>query len=254
MLSLKQMSLPFFLHTLYLIAAVILAFYWTKNPSLSSLSLQLTAALILVYFLQGFWRRKKLPEKPDTTYLNITNSIIFTLIVLLLVLSTQGLSSPLFFLLYFLLFGLSLFFHPWMSFLLTLALLFFFLLTAPPQSINQLLNLISLLLIAPLAHLFGTQYLRVLEAQNKIKVLEHQSKNLVHTISREETTSLMWLSLEFRNKMHQAIDLVSQLLANIAHIPYYQREQLDQLYQDLKALYQSGQELEEKIDKMTDEK
>lgn len=239
------MALPFILHTLYLIAAVTLAFYWTSNPVLSRLSLQLTGLLVILYFLYGWL-------KPKKTYLNTTNSIIFTLITLLLVLSSGSLSSPLFFLLYFLLFGISLFFHPLISFLLTLALTLFFLLTNQPQTSHQLTNLISLLLIAPLAHFFGTQYLRVLEGQKKIKVLKHQSKQLKSAIAGQETSSLLWLSLEFGNKMQSAIDLVSQLIANLSHIPYHQRQQLQKVYQDLKKLLKSGQELKQKIDQLTD--
>jgi hypothetical protein len=247
------MTLPFFLHTLYLIAAVTLAFYWTKNPTLSQFSLQLTGFLIIIYFFQALVRRKIAPDKPNIKYLSITNSIIFTLLVLLLILSTNGLTSPLFFLLYFLLFSLSLFFHPWISFFLALALSLFFLLTQPLESTTHLANLVSLLLIAPLAHLFGTQYLKLLTSKKQIKVLKHQSKRLAKTISKQETTSLLWLSLEFRNKMDQAVDLISQLSSSLSHIPYHQREQLNQLYQDLKALLKSGQELEQKLDQLTDE-
>ena len=247
------MTLPFLLHSLYLIVAVTLAFFWTQNPTLSQFSLQLTSLLIIIYFFQALIRRKIAPNKPHIKTINITNSIIFTLLVLLLVLSTNGLTSPLFFLLYFLLFSISLFFHPWISFLLALALCLFFLLSQPLLSLTHLINLISLLLIAPLAHFFGTQYLKLLAAKNQIKVLKHQSKRLNKTISQEETTSLLWLSLEFRNKMDQAIDLVSQLTSNLSHIPYHQRQQLNQLYQDLKALLKSGQELEQKIDQLTDQ-
>ncbi|MFH1280307.1 MAG: hypothetical protein ABII08_01680 [Candidatus Beckwithbacteria bacterium] len=128
-----------------------------------------------------------------------------------------------------------------------------FLLNNDISSPTQLLSLVSLLLMAPLARFFGTQYLQLLEDDNKIKVLKHQADHLESIVSQEETTTLLWLSIEFKNKLHQAIDLISQLSSTLSNIPYHQQEQLKSLYSDLKELFNSGQELEEKIDKLTDE-
>jgi len=60
-------------------------------------------------------------------------------------------------------------------------------------------------------------------------------------------TALIWLALDFRNQMVKAIDLVSQIKSNLSLIPYHQREKLDQLYQNLKDLFKSGQELKKTI-------
>ena len=127
-----------------------------------------------------------------------------------------------------------------------------FLLNNDLSSPNQLLSLVSLLLMAPIARYFGNQYLQVLEGSNQIKILKHQANRLKSEIQKEETTTLLWLSIEFKNKLDHAIDLISQLSSTLNYIPYHQQEQLKTLYSDLKKLFSSGQELKEKIDEITD--
>lgn len=246
------MSLPVLFHSILLILTAIFPFFWTSNPDLSNYSLQLSALLLAVFLFHNLIAKRKPLTSLFIKYQYITNSIIITLLVLLLILDTGGLNSPLFFIANFLLFGLSLFFHPMQGFVLGLALSFLFLLNSNLTSINTLTNVISLLLMTPLARFFGTQYAKLLEAQDQIKILSYQSKHLRSTVSKEETTTLLWLSLEFRNKIYQALDLVSQLSSNLSFLPYHQKEQLIKLYQDLKALFQSGQELEKKIDRLTE--
>ncbi|MBU1085016.1 MAG: hypothetical protein ABIJ43_02875 [Candidatus Beckwithbacteria bacterium] len=247
------MNLPIIFHSLLLIFTIIFSFIFTNNPELSKFSLQLTGLLAIIFFFHDLICRHKSQDNPIQKYRNISNSLIITSITLLLVLSTGHLTSPLFFLLDFLVIYLSLFFFPSLGFSLGLALSLMFLLNNDISSPTQLLSLVSLLLMAPLARFFGTQYLQLLEDDNKIKVLKHQADHLESIVSQEETTTLLWLSIEFKNKLHQAIDLISQLSSTLSNIPYHQQEQLKSLYSDLKELFNSGQELEEKIDKLTDE-
>lgn len=151
----------------------------------------------------------------------------------------------LFFLLDFLLFFVAIFSRPRAGFIIALAINMAFLLNEPRLTTNELINLVSLLLMAPLAAIFSTQFLRLITAQKEIKVLSNQAKE-------EETATLVWLALDFRNQMVKAIDLVSQIKSNLSLIPYHQREKLDQLYQNLKTLFKSGQELKQKIDETTE--
>lgn len=234
------MPLPIVIHSLVFIASAVFSFIWASKPELSKFSLQLSGLLLLVFIL-------------NKKYRYVTNSIIITLLTLLLILDTGSLSSPLFFLADFLLFGLSLFINPWAGFNLGLALSLLFLLNSDLTSTSHLTNLISLLLMAPLAFIFGNQYLKLLIANNQVKILQHQSKRLNSLLAQEETASLLWLAIDFHNKIAQAIDLTSQLIANVSRIPYHQKTQLNQLYQDLKELFRSGAELKTKIDKLTDQ-
>jgi len=239
------MRLPDAIKTVLLVLAVFFPFYWYNQSYLSKFSLQLVALLILVFIFHNWLARKKQNSDPISQYQTITIIIIITIITVILVLSTGGAGSILFWLLNFLLFFVAIFSRPRAGLVIALAIDAAFLLNEPQLTTNELINLISLLLMAPLAAIFSTQFLRLITAQKEIKILSNQAKE-------EETATLIWLALDFRNQMVKAIDLVSQIKSNLSLIPYHQRETLDRLYQDLKALFKSGQELKKKIDETTE--
>ncbi len=247
------MSLPILPHFILLLLTAGFAFFWQNNPELSQYSLQLSALLLAIFLFHNLLGRRKIPNISFIKYQSISNSLTITLLLLLLVLDTGGLTSPLFFSLDFLLFGLSLLFNPGLGLLVGLALSLLFLLNNSLIDLNSLTNLISLILMAPLARFFGTQYLRLLEGQKQIKVLQNQSDQLEKDLSKEEGVTLLWLSLNFYNIMNQTLDLISQISSQLSTIPYYQREKLKTIYADLKELFKSGQELKDKIDKISDE-
>ena len=112
----------FLLHSLFLIIAVVLAFFWTTNPQFSYYNLQLIAVFVLFFFINQIIARHRRQK------INLTiDAVIFTVIILLLVISTGGLTSPLFFLIYFLMFGLALLFEPLISVSLAVIIALFFL-------------------------------------------------------------------------------------------------------------------------------
>lgn len=246
------MPLPI-VHTILIILTITFPFFWINNPQLSKFSLQLSGLLVIIFFFNDLLSRKLALDNPIQKYRNISNSIIIVLLTLLLILSTGNLNSPLFFLLDFLIFGLSLFFYPSLGFFFSLALTTGFLLNNDLSTTHSLANLISLILMAPIAQYFGSLYLKLLEEKNHIKILKHQAESLELEIEEEETTTLLWLSTEFHNKLDHAIDLISQISSNLSNIPYHQQEQLKNLYSDLKKLFRSGQELKKQIDELTDE-
>lgn len=239
----------FILHSLFLIAAVILAFFWTSNPRLSLYTLQLTAVFVLFFFLNQFIarrRRKKINLAID--------AVIFTMVVLLLVTSTGGLTSPLFFLIYFLMFGLGLLFEPPITLSLTLAMIIFFLLTPTKEEpLTEILQLFSLLLITPLALFFGNLYLKVLADEEKIKILKEESEIMEEQIKKEETDVLLWASLELKRGLSEILEATSDLLADLAHLTLRQKEKLSKIRQTTSNLLKTGQKLKEEVDKTTDE-
>ncbi|MDZ4229373.1 MAG: hypothetical protein U1C50_03935 [Patescibacteria group bacterium] len=248
-----NMRLPPALETIALILAVLFPFYWYNQTSLSKFSLQLVALLILAFTFHSWIARRSQKVNPIQMYQKTTNIVIVTIISLLLILTTGGASSMLFWLLDFLLFFVAIFSHPRAGFTLALAIGIAFLLNEPLLTNQQLTNLVSLLLMAPLATIFSTQYSRLIMAKKEIKALSNQAKKLNQQVQAEEQSTLIWLSLDFRRQLEQAIDLVSQISSNLSQIPYHQRDNLDKLYHDLKALWHSGQELERKIDRITEE-
>jgi len=218
-------SSRFILHSLFLIAAVVLAYIWTTHPELSYYTLQLTAVFILFFFLNQFISRRRRQR------VNLTiDAVIFTMVILLLVSSTGGLTSPLFFLIYFLMFGLALLFEP-----------------------TEILQLFSLLLITPLALFFGRQYLQLLESEEKIKILEEESQILEGEIEKEETDTLLWTTLELKKDLADILDRVSTLLADVGHLTVRQKENLEKIREKAKNLLKTGQKLKEEVDKTTDE-
>ena len=234
------MRLPDAIETVLLILAVFFPFYWYNQSYLSKFSLQLVALLILIFVFHNWLTGKRRGSDPISQYQTITIIMIITVITVILVLSTGGAGSMLFWLLDFLLFFVAVFFRARAGFIIALAIGIGFLLNEPLLTNQQLTNLISLLLMAPLAAIFSTQFTRLITAQKEIKVLSNQAKE-------EEMTALIWLALDFRNQMVKAIDLVSQIKSNLSLIPYHQREKLDRLYQNLKDLFKSGQELKKTI-------
>ena len=239
----------FLLHTLFLIIAVALAFFWTSNPSFSYYNLQLIAVFILFFFINQILARHHRHK------INLTiDAVIFTVIILLLVISTGGLTSPLFFLIYFLMFGLALLFEPLISVSLTAVIVLFFLFTpTKKEPLNELLQLFSLLLITPVALFFGKQYLKVLQDEEKIKILEEEEEIIEEQMEKEETNILLFTCLELKKGLTEILDQTSHLLAGVSHLTVDQKERLFKIRERAVILLQSGKKLKEEIDKTTDE-
>ena len=239
----------FLLHSLFLIVAVVLAFFWTSNPSLSYYTLQLIAVFVVFFFINQIISRHRRQK------INLTiDSVVFTMIILLLVISTGGLTSSLFFLIYFLMFGLALLFEPLITVSLTVAMVLFFLFTpSQTEPMKEILQLFSLILITPVALFFGKQYLKVLVDEEKIKILEEESEIMEGDIKKEETDILLWTSLELKSHLADILDETSQLLADISHLTSNQKERLLKIRQKAIKLLESGQKLEKEVDKTTDE-
>jgi hypothetical protein len=234
------MRLPSAVETALLVPAVIFPFYWINQSYLSKFTLQLTALLILVFIFHNWIIKKQQKTESIKIYQNIINVIIITILTIMLVLFTGEANSDLFVLLDFLLFFVAIFFRAGAAWTIFLALTLAFLLNNPQIDIKTIINLISLLLMTPLAVFFSTQYRQVIIDKKKIETLSNQA-NLI------EQSTLIWLALDFRHQIETAIDLLSQISA-----PYHQRQRFNQLYQDLKKLWRSGQALEKKIDEATE--
>ncbi len=124
---------------------------------------------------------------------------ILTLILLTIVLSTGGLGSPYFFLMYFLLFGIALLVEPMTSAFATLAIVFLFI---PYLSVNfqsfHIVSLFSLPLMVPFALLMGSAYktretliAQLQEAQKETSTVETDALMFVSTVVRTHVDSLI---------------------------------------------------------------
>ncbi len=243
------MNLPLIIHSIYILGTLFVASFWLSVPALSPYTIHLVAFFVLVYLASYLWQRhsnKKIPF-----LLSIINSVVFLLIVLLLVLSTGGLNSPLFFLIYFVLFALSLAWEPTITIVFSLGLIIFFLYAHPQLTMQELITLTSLIFITPLSLFFGQQYVKTLEQSGQIKTLSTKVKKHSKDITEEETNILLWLSLNFKHSMEKVVDLLSQSLER-STLSFNQKSSLKEALRLAKKLLQTGNLLKQKIDHQTD--
>lgn len=236
------MPARFLIHTILLFVAVFGILAWLLSP-LEPYALQLVGALALLYVATHHLRRHypNLFHKSTVT-LDLT---ILTSMILLLVTETGALSSPLFFLLYFLLFATSMLYEIEATLVLTGALILYFIFL-PGTNLSDLMHLSqlgALIMITPLALFTGHQYEVGLEEKEL-------RRRLSHHLSHQETDTLLFLSLNLKSTLVTSLDRLSTIipLTRVKEV----HDNLSTLYKDLKALYKTSLDLEKAIDKETD--
>ncbi len=240
------MQRNFYFHLLFLILATLLAWVWTQSGQLSFYSLQLTALLVLVYFVRQLWFS-------GSSSLAGIDGLIFSLVILLLVFTSGGSQSPLFFLLYFLLFGLAFAWEPWLTFAFSFFLAFFLWLTTPvSQGWQEWLNPLSLILVAPLSLYFGRQYLANLRQKRRLQLYQAKWARDEKHLAHQETAILLWLATAARPALIEMLDKLSVLLADLTHFTEEQRANLKRLRRLTQKLLQESQVLEKAVDQETD--
>lgn len=236
------MPARFIFHTILLFAAVFGVLIWLISP-LEPYTLQLVGLLTLLYIGTHSLRRKypKLFHRSSVT-LDLT---VLTSMILLLVTETGALTSPLFFLLYFLLFATSMLYEIEATLVLTGTLILYFLFL-PGTNLSDLMHLSqlgALIMITPLALFTGHQYEVSLEEKEA-------RRRLTHHLSHQETDTLLFLSLNLKNTLVTSLDTLSTIIP-VTRVKEV-HDNLTTLYKDLRALYKTSLELERAIDKETD--
>ena len=211
--------------SLIIIITCLLTFLWSKTP-LGSFSLQFSALLFLFFMIAKRFFKK-------TTLFIPLKAIFFTILILLLVFDTGSLFSPLFFLLYFLLFSLSLLLEPQIALTLSLSLIVIFLIDLKEvESLESLIPLFSLPFITPLAVFFGREHQK----------LEETEKELDH----DEKATLLWLATTFK----EHLDNISDLLLNISNndLNTQQQKDLKAINHNVKRLKTLGEKLKNEVE------
>lgn len=244
------MSFSFLLHAFLITLSSLLPWLWILNKSTSDYTLQLCGVIVILYTVS-----KKVLR---VTYQNFNPNILTLLtvnsITQLLIFSTGGINSPLFFLYYFLIFAFALIYESYQALTVSLVTSAIYLFQTN-FSLSPLItaNLLSLILISPLARLFSNTMIKNLEAKGKITILESN-------IEKEEVDSLLWLSTEAKPTLNSIISSVTDLVIflkssrNNIPVPKSFLDKIKSIQTDLITLYSSSEDLEESIKELSDNK
>lgn len=164
--------MKFLLQSFLLLISFCLIALWQISP-LSEFTMQILGLLIVLFLLTSARKKwRNLQNQGDDGVLSI---FILNTIIFMLVFATGGLQSNLFFLLYFLGFGVSFVFEPMIVFVFLFAAIGIFIPHAMQEDVaGNMIKLGSLVLIAPLAYFFGREYRK--EEALKAKVTEQSQK------------------------------------------------------------------------------
>ncbi|NCP47132.1 hypothetical protein GW844_01945 [bacterium] len=180
------------------------------------------------------------------------STLILNTICLLLVFSTGGLVSPLFFLLDLLFFAIALLFEPVQAAVASFLIVFIFS-SQNYSSLNtdKIINLFSLILMTPIAVIFSRNFLEVLESKGKIKVLET-------ALHETEAESLLWISRQAKPSLASVLNSTTDLVMYFNSkgrellLPPAIVEKLKSIQTDMITLYSSANSLEKTIENESD--
>lgn len=160
---------------------------------------------------------------------------LIALLINIIIFATNGLNSPFFFLIYFLLFVIA--FQNPATTTLSYSLFLVLILSQSLNSFVSIISLSSLLLITPLAWFIGKQFLE--------KMKDDQ------IIADDETDILLWHSLKLKTSLCQIIDSSSEILSG--PLSPSQKEKIHHIKDSAKNLLNSSEKLTQKIDQESDE-
>jgi len=210
----------FFNIAIYLLVSLV-AYFFSISP-LSPYTPQFIALLSVVFLLFSLFKK----------HFSIH---LIAFIISLIIFDSNGLSSPFFFLIYFLLFTIAFQNPPTTT--LTYSLGLILLLSQSLNSLSSLVPLISLLFITPLAWFIGKQYLDKTKTENQLSI--------------DETNFLLWLTLKFKTGISQIIETSSEVLST--PLQPTQKEKLHYIKDSAKSLLNSSTKLEKEIDNQSDD-
>lgn len=194
-------------HALLFIIAFGLVFIWEQS-SLVNYTVQGLAILVVLYLVLSVIRKKRNPQ--TEMFSNTSDIFLLTTSILLLINITGNLYSPLFFLLYFLGFGITFIFEPISVFMFTIGTILIFLPQAlKNNSIESYIRLGSVILISPLAYFFGQEYNERMKQEEKTKELDERLKDTANTIAKDIETVL---KKEEENIKNDDIEKINDIL------------------------------------------
>ncbi len=239
-----SVSKKVFIHSILVALALGLSYFIAKTP-LAEYSLQISGLLVALYMLISFLIRKKFLTAGSRVVFDI---FIFSFAVSFLLFTTGGFTSPIFFLTYFLLFGMALLSAPVTSVVAALVFAILFVLTPRSDFWTEILQIVSLIAIAPISTMFGKQYIQILKDEQKIQVLKNVSQDFMEEIKSQEEEVKNWAEGDFRLKLVNVQKYLDELLKD-PNLDNDRKSRIKDLYQQIYELFLSGMEMKKEVGK-----
>ena len=166
-------------HALLIFASFLLVFIW-ENTEFSSYTIPLIGFLIFLFLIIS------IRNKMNLNLGGPINFFILNTVLLLFIFSTGGLSSNLFFILYFLLFAASFIMDPRTVFIFPVGVIVIFwsqIFTGDVTS--NLIKIASLALLTPLSYFFGKQFNKTRKQDDEILKTKERSAEAGSEISKD---------------------------------------------------------------------
>lgn len=171
------------LQSFILLLSFIIIFVW-QNSFLATYTVPLLGGMIALYLIIA-------ARKKGAGFLSLGGEgpwgiFLLNTVIFLLIFSTGSITSPLFFLLYFLGFGVAFVFEPVITFVFVMGAVIVLLPDALQNDVtDSLIKLSSLILISPLAFFFGREYRQNEKENEEIEALKERTKDSADTISED---------------------------------------------------------------------
>lgn len=171
-----------------IIFAFAIVFVW-QLLGLEELTIPFIGLLALLYLILSR-RQNKTENKSGGSMDEMTIGILTTL-VLLLITATGSLTSPIFFLLYFIPFAICFVLLPETAFVFLLGVILLFLPIAMQSNITEnVIKLGSIALITPLAYFFGKEFRLVSEHEQKDEEIAKHISSEAANVLRDQSAKL----------------------------------------------------------------
>lgn len=181
-----------------LVASFAFVFAW-QNTVLSQYTIQIFGFLIFLFLIIS--SRRKGFNPTNILGESLWSIFILNTVILLLIFSTGGFSSSLFFLLYFLVFGVAFILTPVTVFVFVVCVFLIFLPEALRDNVMEnLLRIGSLALISPLAYFFGKEYVKGEKQQEELEKIKERTKDAADNISEDVSQILNEKNNELKPK------------------------------------------------------
>ena len=147
---------------------------------------------------------------------------------------------------FLLLFGIALLSAPATSIVAAVGFVVLFILTPRSDYWAEILQIASLLSIAPISAMFGKQHLQIFQDAQKINALKNVSHDFADEVKEQKEEIKNWTEGDFREKLVEMQAHLGEFLKD-KDVPEDKKTKVKELYQQIYDLFQSGKRMEKEI-------